>query len=750
MDAVCEKKYARVAIEGGLKKKLVYAVPESLDGELAVGAKVAVPLGKSNRETWGYVVEFIQTPDYDPSKIKEIISGPPNKFKIPDELLKLADFLSDYYCTPLGMVLKTIVPPAVRKPHATHKFLNYVERNDTIEKLREACVQLRKRAPKQAQVLEAMLNKHKAVSVSELSREVGISAESIRALAKKGLLKIVKKQQYRDFLKEDVFIKVEPKQLNQAQQQIFDKLQKVLDEGKFHVDLVHGITGSGKTEIYLQLIDHARSLGKSAIVLVPEISLTPQTIEHFKSRFDENIAILHSRLSSGERHDEWHRILSGQAKIVIGPRSAVFAPVKNLGIIVVDEEHDGSYKQQEQMPLYNARDVAVVRAFNENAVVVLGSATPSMESYYNAAQGKYELSVLPGRIFGRSLPKVKIIDMRREQAQSNSFVVVADSLLSAIDERITMGEQVILFLNRRGFSRFALCTKCGEVIKCENCSISLKYHRSGNRLMCHLCGYSKPMSRFCEKCGTPSISGRGVGTQRIETILNTVLSDARVLRMDWDTTRGKRAHSRILDDFRRGKGNILLGTQMIAKGLDFHNVTLVGILDADVSLNLSDFRAGEQTFQIITQVAGRSGRGEVPGEVYIQTFNPEHPAIIAAGQQDYIAFYGREFKFREELQYPPLRHMIAIGLQGDKESDVVASAGKLARCLEQQLPKPVSLLDPSGFPLFRVRGRYRHRMFLLSQDVRAAADTVKQVLPQLKIKSSVKIIIDVDPISVSG
>jgi len=747
MNAVGSKKYVRVALESGLKKRLVYAVPEHLRDQLRKGHKVSVPLGKTNRETWAYVLEFVDTPDYDPSKIKEIISASPAKLLIPDQLMKLAHWISDYYCTPVGTVLMTMLPAAVRRAQAKHKFVSYVVRNATIGRLRKVCIELRNRAPKQARVLEQMLKKHADVTLSDLCREASTTVAVVQALERKGLLKILKKQQHRDFLKEDVFIKVEPKKLNPAQSQIFDKLRSVLDNSKFHVELLHGITGSGKTEIYLQLIDHARTRGKSAIVLVPEIALTPQTIEHFKSRFSENIAVLHSRLSAGERHDEWHRILSGQASIVIGPRSAVFAPVKNLGIIVVDEEHDSSYKQQELMPLYNARDVAVVRARLENALALLGSATPSMESYHNAARNKYRLSALPERIFDRPLPEVKIIDMRREQERSNRYVVVSDLLLNAIEQRIKTGEQVILFLNRRGYSNFAICTRCGEVVKCDHCSISMKYHRVGTKLMCHLCGNSRPLNPICKKCGSASVRYRGVGTQQIENLLNRLLSDARVLRMDLDTTRQKYSHSRIFNQFRRGLANILLGTQMIAKGLDFPNVTLVGILNADVSLNLQDFRAAEMTFQIITQVAGRAGRGEVPGEVYIQTYNPEHPAIRAAVKQDYARFFEQECLFRRELSYPPLTHLVKILFQGEKAADVRQAAVAAAGQLRLNPPPSVEILGPVEAPVARIKGRHRYQLFLKSANVRSLIRHTKKTMDGFKCKAAIKITTDVDPVS---
>lgn len=747
MEAVVDRKYALVALDAAVGKELEYAVPESLRGKLRVGSRVEVPLGKGNHECWGYIVGFTDTPKFDPAQIKAIISEPLSNLVIPDELMRLGRWIADYYCTPLDTVLKTVVPAAIRKPSAGPKYLTYVRKNAAVEQLRQACVKMRKRSLKQAQVLEIMLQKHGDVLLSELCKEAGAVPSTVKALAKKKLLKISRKEHYRNFLKEDVFLKVAHKKLNQDQRRVYDELCQAFDAEKFHVTLLHGITGSGKTEVYLQLIDHALQRGKSAIVLVPEIALTPQAIERFKSRFSEEIAVLHHRLSAGERHDEWHRISAGKARIAIGPRSAIFAPVKKLGVIVVDEEHDGSYKQQELQPPYNARDMAVVRGMHEKALVVLGSATPSLESYYNTINGKYRLAKLPARIDNRPLPQVRIIDMRRERSENNRFIVLSDPLLNAINDRIKNGEQVILFLNRRGYANFVICRGCGEVVKCDHCSISMKYHREKDKMMCHICGYTRPMMATCNACRQGTLTYRGIGTERIEKMLYAVLKDARVLRMDSDTTRKKRSHSRILNDFRRCKADILLGTQMVAKGLDFPNVTLVGILDADVALHLQDFRAAEHTFQIITQVAGRAGRGEIPGEVYIQTLTPNHPAIIAAGKQDYEKFYRQEIGFRTELGYPPLTHMVKIEIQDKEESAAREGAMKTVSALKKNIPPTVELLGPAPAPIARSKGRYRYQLFLKSENVSSLSSLLKSYSGELKLKSTTRISLDVDPIS---
>jgi primosomal protein N' (replication factor Y) len=457
--------------------------------------------------------------------------------------------------------------------------------------------------------------------------------------------------------------------------------------------LLHGVTGSGKTEVYLQAIAHALEKGQGAIVLVPEISLTPQTVERFKARFSSGplrtlVAVLHSHLSAGERHDEWHKIRQGRARIAIGARSAIFAPVDPLGLIIVDEEHEHSYKQEEA-PRYHARDVAVVRGQMEGAVVVLGSATPSMESFYNAQRGKYQLLELTLRVDDQKMPVVRVVDMRAEGRKQKGIPIFSHQLKEAITQRLERHEQTILFLNRRGYSTSLLCPQCGYVASCPNCSVSLTFHRRAAKLLCHICGHSATAPTVCPepKCRNPAIRYSGLGTEKVEDTLTKLFPHARITRMDSDTLKKKDDYRRILGDFRSGKIDVLVGTQMIAKGLHFPNVTLVGIIYADLSLHIPDFRAGERTFQLLTQVAGRAGRGDVEGEVFVQAFTPFHPAIQFARRHDFIGFYEQEIEFREQLKYPPLARIALLTLRGRNEDKVRLSAEHVRGELEKLLPK---------------------------------------------------------------
>ncbi|HEY9171254.1 MAG TPA: primosomal protein N', partial [Verrucomicrobiae bacterium] len=589
------------------------------------------------------------------------------------------------------------------------------------------------------------------------------------------------------------------------------------------VFLLHGVTGSGKTEIYLQAIAHALEQGKGAIVLVPEISLTPQTVERFKARFSSGplqtlVAVLHSHLSSGERHDEWHKIRQGRARIVIGARSAIFAPVEPLGLIIVDEEHEHTYKQEEA-PRYNARDVAIVRGQMESAVVVLGSATPSLESYYNAKKGKYTLLELPERVDDQKMPYVRVVDMRQTARGEKGIPVFSPQLKEAITQRLERGEQTILFLNRRGYSTSLQCPLCGYVAECPNCSLSLTYHRSGQRaagvspeglaslgggtkgqppenmvlqagspaarydqraygilpedhtrvvgrsegklilppgstaarLMCHLCGHVEPVPAACPnaKCRNPAIRYAGLGTQKVEDTLAKLFPDARVQRMDSDVLKRKEDYRRILGDFRAGKIDILVGTQMIAKGLHFPNVTLVGIIYADMALHQPDFRAAERTFQLLTQVSGRAGRGDVEGEVFVQAFTPFHPAIQYARRHDYAGFYEQEIEFREQLQYPPASRVALLTLKGRNEDKVKFSADYLKRELETTLAdfKGLVLMGPAPAPLLRAESFYRYQLMLRTPRMAMLSRRLGALLPHLNLPDDVTLTVDVDPMS---
>jgi primosomal protein N' (replication factor Y) len=543
--------------------------------------------------------------------------------------------------------------------------------------------------------------------------------------------------------------------------------------------LLHGVTGSGKTEVYLQAIAYALEQGKGAIVLVPEIALTPQTVERFKARFSSGnlqtlVAVLHSHLSSGERHDEWHKIRQGRARIVIGARSAIFAPVDPLGLIIVDEEHEHTYKQEES-PRYHARDVAIMRGQMEGAPVVLGSATPSLETYFNCRKGKYTLLELPERVDDQKMPQVRVVDMRQAARKEKGTPIFSPQLKEAITQRLERGEQTILFLNRRGYSTSLQCPKCGYVCGCPNCSISLTYHRMEQKLSCHICGHSEKVPAVCpnESCKNPAIRFSGTGTQKVEETLAKLFPNARTRRMDADTMKRKDDYRKILGDFRVGKIDILVGTQMIAKGLHFPNVTLVGIIFADLALHQPDFRAGERTFQLLTQVAGRAGRGDIEGEVVVQAFTPFHPAIQFARRHDFQGFYEQELEFREQLKYPPLSRVALLTLKGRNEEKVKFSAEHLKRELEKtfreskvqnpksKIPSAAQALDlgpwtldliisgPAPAPLLRAETFYRYQIMLRTQRMSALSRELSKIIQSLALPEDVTLVVDIDPVDLT-
>ncbi|MFO1487177.1 MAG: primosomal protein N' [Verrucomicrobiota bacterium] len=528
--------------------------------------------------------------------------------------------------------------------------------------------------------------------------------------------------------------------------------------------LLHGVTGSGKTEVYLQAIAHALEQGKGAIVLVPEISLTPQTVERFKARFSSGplqtlVAVLHSHLSGGERHDEWHKIRQGRARIVIGARSAIFAPVEPLGLVIVDEEHEHTYKQEEA-PRYHARDVAIMRGQMEGAVVVLGSATPSLESFYNCKKGKFTLLDLPERVDDQKMPHVRVVDMRQGAASEKGGLIFSPQLKEAMQQRLERGEQTILFLNRRGYSSSLQCPKCGFVAECPNCSISLTYHRQEQKLRCHICGHADPAPKVCPNtaCRNPEIRYAGLGTQKVEDTLNKLFPKARVTRMDADTMKHKEDYRKILGEFRAGRIDILVGTQMIAKGLHFPNVTLVGIIYADLALHQPDFRAGERTFQLLTQVAGRAGRGDIEGEVFVQAFTPFHPAIQFARRHDFVGFYEQELEFRQQLKYPPFARVALLTLKGRNEEKVKLSADHVKKEIEARLPgsankaggnllpADVTISGPAPAPLLKAETYYRHQILLRTQRMSALSQGLAGIIQNLSLPEDVTLAVDIDPV----
>lgn len=613
---------------------------------------------------------------------------------------------------------------------------------------------LSKKAPRQAQVLSLLKNSEN-LTLHDVTQKTGASQATVRDMIKKGLLfareREVRRNPYE--VKEDE-IRSAPLQLNQEQAQALDAISSAISAQKHETFLLHGVTGSGKTEVYLQAIAKCLDMGRQAIVLVPEISLTPQTVERFKSRFGDQVAVLHSRLSDGERYDEWRMVKTGQVQIVIGARSAVFAPFANLGLVILDEEHETSYKQEDN-PKYHAREAAITRAKITGAAVVLGSATPSVECYTRALAGRYRILNLTKRVMSRPLPEVKIVDLREEIGAGNRSIF-SKELVGSIQEVIGRKEKVMLFLNRRGYSTFVVCRECGFVLRCPRCSISLTLHTGHNHMRCHYCDYMRDIPSRCPQCGSNTIRHFGIGTQRVEQEVKKAFPEATVVRMDMDTTGKKGDHEKILGAFKEGKIDILVGTQMIAKGLDFPDVTLVGVITADTALNLPDYRSAERTFQLLAQVAGRAGRGELPGKVIVQTYNPEHYSVITAAQHDYDAFYYQEMKVRELLGYPPYSSLIRILIHGTEENTVIRAAEEMGRKLsfhggQYLLGVEDPVLGPAPAPISKIKNRYRWQLILRGKKAGSLREVYQKALKEFKkteYPGDLVVSADVDPVSI--
>lgn len=607
-------------------------------------------------------------------------------------------------------------------------------------------------SPKQAATLR-MLSEREEMLVSDITRATGCSYDSIHRLVKKGFIELFQREVLRlyphQFIDEAAAVK---HRLTSEQQAAFKLVGQYLEKGEFQAILLEGITGSGKTEVYLQAIELVKKQGKDAIVLVPEISLTPQTVARFRARFGDSVAVMHSRLSSGERYDEWRQIRSGIRNIVVGARSAVFAPVRNLGLIVVDEEHESSYKQDET-PRYQARDVSVVRARDAGAVVLLGTATPSLETYHNAELGKYLRVGLTTRIGNQSLPTIRLIDLRETKKGQTVETSLSDELCFKIDEKLSRGEQVIIFLNRRGYTPFFLCPKCGLSLSCPHCSVGLTYHARENRMKCHYCNSMQRVPEECPYCGHPKLAKFGTGTERVEEELQNIFPKARIQRMDADTTSTKWAHEKILSSFEKGDIDVLVGTQMLAKGLDFPRVTLVGVVLADIALSIPDFRAAERTFQLLMQVAGRSGRSHLVGEVVIQTYNPSNYAIQAATKQDYRRFYDSEMKLRRQLGFPPARHLANVLIDSTSQKNALQAIRTLV-----QIPKEVekrtggqalTVLGPSPAPLAKIKGRHRVRFLMLTSStslLKSIGSDITEAHKKLRATRT-RLTVDIDALS---
>jgi len=740
---------ARVTLELALGKEFDYLIPTALEDQVEVGTRVKVPF--AHRQVLGCVTALLESSPH--AQLRPILKTIGRQSFVTPKILELARWMGDYYCCPPEIALKTVLPEAVRKEKEGWReqlFVRALPAPEPDPKL----------SKRQAEIL-ALARAGKELPLQNLLRQANTTAQTLRRLEDKGLIQIASQISERDPYAREIILPTQALPLHAEQQHAVGQIVQALSaagqgaDGRKPVFLLHGVTGSGKTEVYLQAIAHALQQDKGAVVLVPEISLTPQTVERFKARFGGAgartlVAVLHSHLSSGERHDEWHKIRQGRARIVIGARSAVFAPVDPLGLIIVDEEHDNSYKQEEA-PRYHARDVAVVRGRMENAVVVLGTATPSLESYFNAQKGKYRLLEMPTRADDKKMPVVRVIDMRQAARQDKGPPIFSEQLKEAIHRRLERKEQSLLFLNRRGFATSLQCLLCGYVAHCPNCSLALTYHRQAGRLQCHVCDHSAPAPAACPnpKCRNPAIRFAGMGTEKVEATLSKLFPHARVQRMDSDALKRKEDYRRILGDFRTGKTDILVGTQMIAKGLHFPNVTLVGIIYADLGLHIPDFRAGERTFQLLTQVAGRAGRGDVEGEVIVQAFTPFHPAIQYARRHDFAGFYEQEIEFRQQLKYPPISRIALLLLKGRNEEKVKFSAAHVKQEIEKRAGGLGDLIiaGPAAAPLARAETMYRHQILLRTRQISRLTRALAELSAALSLPEGVSMTIDIDPVN---
>jgi len=744
--------FVRVIIDRAIQRELDYFVPDTLADRITVGSRVRVPF--RDRSALATVLATLEQSDAKGIRSIEALVG--EGPVISERLLELAKWMSAYYCCPLETVMRSLLPQVIRRAEIGWK-KQLVVHPRAIDKSepdwQQKIDKLRRRAPRQAELLEVIAKLEKPIPAATLLRNTSLDNQALRALAKRGLIDLRDEAIARDPHADEQFVASANLELNPEQTAALKKISEAWTAPETAKPiLLHGVTGSGKTEVYLQAIRAALKGGRNAIVLVPEISLTPQTVERFKSRFaeiHEAVAVLHSHLSHGERHDEWHKIHAGRARIVIGARSAVFAPLKDLGLIIVDEEHETTYKQEEA-PRYHARDVAVVRAKIEKCAIVLGSATPSLESYHNATSPsrtgtKYELVTLTQRVDERQMPLMRIVDLRQERRKGKIAPILSEKLSQAIADRLEKREQTILFLNRRGFSTSLLCSSCGEARQCPNCSVALTFHRHMARLSCHLCGHTAVVPKKCPACGKDALIYAGFGTEKVESNVSHLFPKANVRRMDADSMTRKEAYRETLRSFRSGKIDILVGTQMIAKGLHFPNVTLVGIINADLALHLPDFRAGERTFQLLTQVAGRAGRGETSGEVFVQTYTPFSPSIQFARHHDFSGYFEQELEFRERCGFPPFKHAVLITVRSEHEGRAKLSAETLVRRLKESLPSEFILSEATPAPLERLQGQFRFHILLRGEAIMRLSRLIRETLEKLPLPEDVIATVDVDP-----
>lgn len=732
----------------GFDKILHYRVPEILRAEVRVGSLVRIPI--LNQQRLGLVLETAAVPDVPAAKLKNLTGVLHDFPALTPDLLELARWMHRYYLARMESVLEAMIPGAVRDG-ARLKLEKYLAADGKLSTADHAA--LARRAPKQAQLHDFLGQQMRPVKKSLVLARLGVTAAVVAALVKRGLIReesrSVERIAYADNWAGGELVAGQAPKLNPEQSVVVDSVARSLATGKFAVHLLHGVTGSGKTEVYLRAVEQVLAAGGSAIYLVPEVALTPQTVARLRGRFEaagHQTVVWHSHLGEGERLDGWTALASGRARVVVGARSAVFAPVRNLRLIVVDEEHEPAYKQDET-PRYHGRDVAVYRAKLARAVCLLGSATPSLESLANVRAGKYRQDVLTKRVDDKKLPDVQIVDMRIEVMRTRGLVTLSRLLVDHMHQRFARREQTILFINRRGYSSSMLCRKCGHVEECPHCSVALTYHRSDETLKCHLCGSQRGAPVVCPACAAPEIRWRGLGTQRVEEAVRRVLPRARLERMDTDTMSKKHRFRQILGEFRAGKIDVLIGTQMIGKGLDFPNVTLVGLVDADLSLHVPDFRANERTFQLIVQVAGRAGRGDRSGEVVVQTFTPKSDAVQFAKRADFDGFAEAELKMRKDFGYPPYRHLIHHLIRGPNPEKIRFFAEHWARLVEKELGGLVEMRGPAVAPIEKVKDEYRFQIWYFTTQTAKVAAELARLQATFSWPDDVTQVLDVDPMS---
>jgi primosomal protein N' (replication factor Y) (superfamily II helicase) len=798
--------YCEVALPVPVDRIFTYSLPLTLQHRVKPGCRLLVPFGP--RMLTGVVLRTHNEPrTHDLREAAKLLDEEP---VLNGELLRLGEWIAEYYCAPIGEVLRGMLPLSgetrrstlysltelgrdvarqltmesendpsltvlrlmeerarsaayltskvgkardILKSFTKKGWVEIEERSDERDPLRASAERLQaeflKRPPaeiklkKNERELLAFLELHPGKhNLAETAKKINKASESARALARRELIRL-EVESIRPLTRFESAVPT----LNPHQEAAAEEIKLALEAGVFKTFLLQGVTGSGKTEVYLRSIEFALAMGKNALLLVPEIALTPAVAGQFFQRFGNQVAILHSAFGDAERADQWRRVRSGQARVVVGTRSSIFAPIQDLGLVIVDEEHDGSYKQQET-PRYHGRDVALVRAKEAGAVAILGSATPSIETRFNANQGKYQMLLLPERIARRPMPEVRIVDMRTEFLETKQQSTFSRTLIEEMEQRLVNHEQTMLLLNRRGFASFMVCRACGERLNCANCSVVLTHHKRDRRMLCHYCGYAEKVPVTCPKCGSDYIQFLGTGSERVEDELHKHLPTARIARLDRDTARGKGSFENILQSFREGHIDVLVGTQMIAKGHDIPNVTLVGVVLADIGLSMPDFRAAERSFQLLTQAAGRAGRGDVPGHVIVQTLNPDHYAVRFAADQDYEGFYKKEIEFRKWLRYPPFAAFANVLIRDQKQEDALRMATQLGYLLNPQ-PEGIRVMGPAEAPVPRIQDEFRYQILLKAAKRTVLRSVVKQIrsFAEKEKWRATSLVVDVDPIS---